>query len=97
MDGIVTELGISAKNINPVSSPGLFEVIVHSSWLKRWLKNIDVNNSVNNMDFVSNHGESINSPWRKVFIRVRIFYSITILMKFSNIFHFNLYIFFNSL
>ncbi|KAJ0177056.1 hypothetical protein K1T71_007065 [Dendrolimus kikuchii] len=62
--------GISGKNIFPAASLGLFEVVVHTSWLKKWLKNIDVDNTVNTFDIVSHSGESVPSPWRKVFIRV---------------------------
>lgn len=74
MENIITELGISGKNIFPVASFGLFEVVVHTTWLKKWLKNTDVDNTVNTFDFVPHPGESVPSPWKKIFIRVRMYF-----------------------
>lgn len=73
MDYIVKELGISHKNIFPTASPGLYSVVVHTSWLKKWLKNLEVDVSLNNVDFTLQPGESVPYPWRKIFIKVRIF------------------------
>ncbi|XP_075973262.1 WD repeat domain 81 isoform X2 [Anticarsia gemmatalis] len=70
MDYIVKELGISNKNIFPTASPDLFTVVVHTSWLKKWLKNVEVDNTLNNVDFTLQPGESVPYPWRKIFIRV---------------------------
>lgn len=72
MDYIVKELGISHKNIFPTASPGLYSVVVHTSWLKKWLKNLEVDISLNNVDFTLQPGESVPYPWRKIFIKVRI-------------------------
>ncbi|CAB3253741.1 unnamed protein product [Arctia plantaginis] len=70
MDSIVKELSISNKNIIPTAWPDLFTVVVHTSWLKKWLKNVDVENTLNNADFTLQPGESVPYPWRKIFIRV---------------------------
>lgn len=70
MDSIVKELSISNKNIFPTAWPDLFTVVVHTSWLKKWLKNVDVDNTLNNADFTLQPGESVPYPWRKIFIRV---------------------------
>lgn len=72
MDTIVKELDISSKNVFPTNNPNLFVVIVHSNWLKKWLKNLEVDNSVNNIDIALQPGESVPYPWRKIFIRVCI-------------------------
>lgn len=71
MDSIVKELGISNKNIFTTGSINLFRVVVHSGWLKKWLKNVEVDNTVNNVDFALQAGESVPYPWRAIFIRVR--------------------------
>ncbi|KAH9640115.1 hypothetical protein HF086_016046 [Spodoptera exigua] len=70
MDNIVKELGISNKNIFPTASPGLFSVVVHTAWLKKWIKNIEIDTSLNNVDFTLQPGESVPYPWRKIFVRV---------------------------
>lgn len=70
MDCIARELGINVKNILPSSSPSVFAVIVHTSWLKKWLKNLEVDNSTFTTDFTPQPGESVQYPWRKVFIKV---------------------------
>ncbi|XP_048482754.1 WD repeat-containing protein 81 [Plutella xylostella] len=70
MDSIVKELDIPSKNIFPTNLPHVFTVIVNSSWLKKWLKNKEVDNTVNNVDFALQPGESVPYPWRKIFIRV---------------------------
>ncbi|XP_045535632.1 WD repeat-containing protein 81 [Papilio machaon] len=70
MDTIVKELDINSKNVFPTNNPNLFVVIVHSNWLKKWLKNLDIDNSVNNIDIALQPGESVPYPWRKIFIRV---------------------------
>ncbi|XP_022830697.1 WD repeat-containing protein 81 [Spodoptera litura] len=70
MDYIVKELGISNKNIFPTASPGLFSVVVHTAWLKKWIKNIEIDTSLNNVDFTLQPGESVPYPWRKIFMRV---------------------------
>ncbi|XP_073945062.1 WD repeat domain 81 isoform X2 [Choristoneura fumiferana] len=70
MDSIVKELGISNKNIFTTGSTNLFRVVVHSGWLKKWLKNVEVDNTVNNVDFALQAGESVPYPWRAIFIRV---------------------------
>ncbi|XP_063618306.1 WD repeat-containing protein 81 [Cydia splendana] len=70
MDNIVKELGISNKNIFTTASANLFSVVVHSSWLKKWLKNLEVDNTVNDVDFALQAGESVPYPWRTIFIRV---------------------------
>lgn len=73
MDYIVKELGISYKNIFPTASPGLYTVVVHTTWLKKWIKNLEVDTSVNNVDFTLQPGESVPYPWRKIFMRVSIY------------------------
>ncbi|XP_047516926.1 WD repeat-containing protein 81 isoform X2 [Pieris napi] len=70
MDCIVRDLRLNSKNVYTTSSPTLFAVVVHNTWLKKWLKNIEVDNSVNNIDFTLQPGESVPYPWKKVFIRV---------------------------
>ncbi|XP_068631665.1 WD repeat-containing protein 81 [Battus philenor] len=70
MDNIIKELDISSKNVFPTSTSNLFAVIVHSNWLKKWLKNLEFDNSVNNIDVALQSGESVPYPWRKIFIRV---------------------------
>lgn len=70
MDFVARELGISSKSIFPTASPILFAATVHTSWLKKWMKNLEVDTSVNNADFSSQPGESAAYPQRKVFIRV---------------------------
>ncbi|XP_049868952.1 WD repeat-containing protein 81 [Pectinophora gossypiella] len=70
MDCICKELEVNSKNIFPTASSNLFAVVVHSSWLKKWLKNGEVDNSVNDVDFTLQLGESVPYPWRKIFIRV---------------------------
>ncbi|XP_063896801.1 WD repeat-containing protein 81-like [Helicoverpa armigera] len=70
MDYIVKELGISNKNIFPAASPGLYSVVVHTSWLKKWIKNLEIDTSLNNVDFTLQPGESVPYPWRKIFMRV---------------------------
>lgn len=70
MDYICKELGIPSKNILTTASPNVFTVVVHSCWLKKWLKNKEVDNTVNNVDFALQPGESVPYPWKKVFIRV---------------------------
>lgn len=72
MDCIAKELDINYKNIFSTASPSLFTVVIHTSWLKKWLKNAEVDNSVNNVDFTAQPGEKVPYPWRKIFIRVRI-------------------------
>lgn len=76
MDHIVKELGISNKNIFPTASSGLYTVVVHTSWLKKWLKNLEVDISLNDVDFTLQPGESVPYPWRKIFIRVCTYLSI---------------------
>lgn len=70
MELIVKELGLNSKNIFPTSSTNLCAVVVHNTWLKKWLKNLEVDNSVNNVDFTLQPGESVPYPYRKIFIRV---------------------------
>lgn len=70
MDNIASELGLNAKNIYPTASPSLFTVIVTNSWLKKWLKNVEIYNFTNNEDFSMQPGERVNYPWRKIFIKV---------------------------
>lgn len=70
MDSIVKELDIPSKNIFPTNLPHVFTVVVNSSWLKKWLKNKEVDNTVNNVDFALQPGERVPYPWRKIFIRV---------------------------
>lgn len=70
MDCICKELNINNKNVFSTSTPNLFTVVVHSSWLKKWLKNTEIDSSVNNVDYTLQPGESVSYPWRKVFIRV---------------------------
>lgn len=70
MDYIVKELGIPSANIFSTASSSLFTVVVHSYWLKKWLKNIEVDKTVNNVDFALQPGESVPYPWKKVFIHV---------------------------
>ncbi|XP_026750161.1 WD repeat-containing protein 81 [Galleria mellonella] len=70
MEYIVKELGIKSDNIFSTVSPDLFAIVVHNSWLKKWLKNLDVDNTVNNIDFTLQAGESVPYPWRKIFVRV---------------------------
>ncbi|CAG5032848.1 unnamed protein product [Parnassius apollo] len=70
MDSIIKDLDINSKNVFPTNSTNLFAVIVHSNWLKKWLKNLEVDNSVNNTDIALQPSESVPYPWRKIFIRV---------------------------
>ncbi|VVD04465.1 unnamed protein product [Leptidea sinapis] len=70
MDFIVKELGINRKNIHSTHTPSLFGVVVHNTWLKKWIKNLDVDNTVNNLDYTLQPGESVPYPWHKVFIKV---------------------------
>ncbi|KAL0841004.1 hypothetical protein ABMA28_014780 [Loxostege sticticalis] len=70
MELIVKELGLNSKNVFPTSSTNLCAVVVHNTWLKKWLKNLEVDNSVNNVDFTLQPGESVPYPYRKIFIRV---------------------------
>lgn len=72
MDCICKELNINNKNVFSTSTSNLFTVVVHSSWLKKWLKNTEIDSSVNNVDYTPQIGESVSYPWRKVFIRVRM-------------------------
>lgn len=72
MENITKELGIPSKNVFGTASNNLFTVIVHSAWLKKWLKNIEVDNSINDIDFLYQLGESVSYPYKKVFIKVRI-------------------------
>lgn len=72
MDCICKELDINNKNVFSTSTPNLFTVVVHSSWLKKWLKNTEIDSSVNNIDYTLQLGESVPYPWRKVFIKVRM-------------------------
>lgn len=72
MDSIARELGLSAKNIHTTASPSLFTVIVNTSWLKKWLKNVEIDNFMNSDDFSMLPGESVQYPWRKIFIKVFI-------------------------
>lgn len=71
MDCICKELNINIKNVFSTSTSNLFTVVVHSSWLKKWLKNTEINSTVNNADYTLQLGESVSYPWRKIFIRVR--------------------------
>ncbi|XP_028170589.1 WD repeat-containing protein 81 [Ostrinia furnacalis] len=71
MEFIVKELGFNSKNIFPTVSTDLCAVVVHNTWLKKWLKNLEVDNSVNSVDFITlQPGESVPYPFRKIFIRV---------------------------
>ncbi|XP_063825217.1 WD repeat-containing protein 81 [Ostrinia nubilalis] len=70
MEFIVKELGFNSKNIFPTVSTDLCAVVVHNTWLKKWLKNLEVDNSVNSVDFTLQPGESVPYPFRKIFIRV---------------------------
>ncbi|XP_053607519.1 WD repeat-containing protein 81 isoform X2 [Plodia interpunctella] len=70
MEHIVKELELNSENIFPTASSNTFTVIVHNSWLKKWLKNSDVDNALNNVDFTLQPGESVPYPWRKLFIKV---------------------------
>ncbi|KAM3964392.1 WD repeat domain 81 [Aphomia sociella] len=70
MEYIVKELGINSENIFPTASSSLYVVVVHNSWLQKWMKNVDIDNTVNNVDFTLQSGESVPYPWRKIFIRV---------------------------
>ncbi|XP_013199895.1 WD repeat-containing protein 81 [Amyelois transitella] len=70
MELIVKELDLYSENIFPTATPNVFTAVVHNSWLKKWLKNSDVDNTVNNVDFTLHRGESIPYPWRKLFIKV---------------------------
>lgn len=70
MDSITSELGLSTKNVYTTASPSLFTVIVNTTWLKKWLKDVDIDNFTNNDDFSMQPGESINYPWKKIFIKV---------------------------
>ncbi|CAK1547015.1 unnamed protein product [Leptosia nina] len=70
MESIVNELKLGRKNIYSTSSPSLFAVVVHNTWLKKWLKYVEVDSSVNNIDFTLQPGESVPYPWKKVFIKV---------------------------
>lgn len=72
MDFIVKELGINSKNVFPTGSSDLCTVVVHNTWLKKWLKNLEVDITVNNVDFTLQPGESVPYPYRKIFIRVSI-------------------------
>lgn len=74
MDSIVKDLDINSKNIFPTGSPTLYTVVVHTTWLKKWLKNGEVDNTLNNVNFVLQPGESVPYPWRKIFIRVCSYY-----------------------
>ncbi|XP_045497388.1 WD repeat-containing protein 81 [Colias croceus] len=70
MECIIKELKLNRKNIQKTSSQTLFAVVVHNTWLKKWLKNLEVDNCVNNIDFTLQPGESVPYPWKKVFIKV---------------------------
>ncbi|XP_059059131.1 WD repeat-containing protein 81 [Achroia grisella] len=70
MEYIIKELGINSDNIFPTASSRLFSVVVHNNWLKKWMKNLNVDNTVNNVDFALQAGESVPYPWRKIFVRV---------------------------
>ncbi|RVE48081.1 hypothetical protein evm_007268 [Chilo suppressalis] len=70
MEIIAKELGLCSKNIFLTSSPNLCAVVVHTTWLKKWLKNAEVDNSVNLIDFNLQPGESVPYPFKKIFIRV---------------------------
>lgn len=86
MDKLSKELNINTKNIFATASPTLFAVVVHNTWLQKWLKNAEVDNCVNNLDFTLQPGESVPYPWRKIFIKVNttiffffcIFFSVII-------------------
>lgn len=83
MDNIARELGLSTKHIHPTASPSLFAVIVHTSWLRKWLKNVEIDNCTNNLNFSLQPGESVQYPWRKIFIKVFIHVYITRLYPVS--------------
>ncbi|KAJ2946109.1 hypothetical protein O0L34_g5031 [Tuta absoluta] len=70
MDCICKELEINSKNIFPTTSTDLYTVVVHSSWLKKWMKNSEIYSTVNNVDFSLQPGEDVPYPWRKISIRV---------------------------
>lgn len=69
MENLVKELGIPSKNIFTTPSNTLFTVVVHSAWIKKWLKNTQVEN-IDNVDFPLQPSESVVYPYRKIFIRV---------------------------
>lgn len=87
MDSISKELNISSNNILPTASPTLFSVVVHNTWLKKWIKNVEVDNCVNNLDFTLQPGESVPYPWKKIFIKVVIYIFPNILTKSNQFFH----------
>lgn len=75
MESIIEELGISRKNILCSPSNNLFTVVVHSTWLKKWLKKVyqnetDVDSNINNINFIIQPGENVPYPYKKIFIRV---------------------------
>ncbi|KAL4709964.1 hypothetical protein ACJJTC_003927 [Scirpophaga incertulas] len=70
MEVIAKELKINSKNIFPTPTPNICAVIVHNTWLKRWLKNLEVDNSLNNEDFSIQPGERVPYPFRKIFVRI---------------------------
>ncbi|XP_052740198.1 WD repeat-containing protein 81 [Bicyclus anynana] len=70
MDKISKDLNINSKNIFATSTPTVFAVVVHNTWLRKWLKSVETDNCVNNLDFTLQPGESVPYPWKKIFIRV---------------------------
>ena len=90
MDSISKELNINSNNILPTASPTLFSVVVHNTWLKKWLKNVEVDNCVNNLDFTLQPGESVPYPWKKIFIKVFTYFLLSLLILNQNIYMFNI-------
>lgn len=70
MEDISKELNINSRNIFTTASSNLFAVVVHNTWLRKWLKNVEIDACVNNLDFTLQLGESVPYPWKKIFIKV---------------------------
>lgn len=70
MEDISKELNINSRNIFTTASSNLFAVVVHNTWLRKWLKNVEIDACVNNLDFTLQPGESVPYPWKKIFIKV---------------------------
>lgn len=79
MDCIIKDLGIPRQNIFNTVSNNLFTVVVHNAWLKKWLKGTDIDNSLNNIDFCLQLGEGVPYPYKKIFVKVSVWFIILIL------------------
>ncbi|XP_041978689.1 WD repeat-containing protein 81 [Aricia agestis] len=70
MDKIAKDLNISPKNIFVTPLPNTFSIVVHYNWIRNWLKNLEADDSLYNLDNSAPTGESVSYPQKKLFIKV---------------------------